>query len=636
MAVEGSAEPSSDSVLVGLDAAQREAVANPARLLAVIAAAGSGKTTVLARRIAWRVLQGDALARHVLALTFTRQAAGELRHRLRALGLAEPVEAGTFHAVAYRVLRQRARDVGQPEPAVATDRMRLLRDAAAQAGVPASAVASIATEIDWARARLVPTDEYSSAARAERRRADVPPTAVTATMEAYAEVKRRRGVLDLDDLLSDLLRALRADRPWAEAQRWRFRHLVVDEAQDMNPLQHALLEEWRGGRDDLMLVGDPRQAIYGWNGSDPALLVDVDARYPGITVVRLPTNRRSTPQIVRAAASVLAVAGMGDDSVAVRPEGGEVEAHAAADERAEAALVARLVIAHHRPDAAWSSIAVLTRTNAQLTPIAEALSRAGIPSTAPGRAASTPLAQAVAETHACRSREQLAAWADATLTDDGAPSERRLVAEALDVYLSRTGDRPGLSWRTWLELNSPFDHLAERDDTRGVALLTFHAAKGREWSVVVVAGAEDGLMPHSSAVRPQQREEEARLAYVALTRAADRAIVTYATTRNGRATRPSPFVADVVAASAEPIVPPPPLLRAVRPAVSDPVLVGLREWRAVAARATGADEQSILSDRALRAVAAARPRNVDEFAEAAGIGAITARRLWPRVEAVLR
>ncbi len=630
--------PDPDEIIAGLDSSQREAVTNPARLLAVIAAAGSGKTTVLARRVAWRVARGDALARHVLALTFTRQAAGELRRRLRSLGLAEPIEAGTFHAVAYRSLRQRARDLGQPEPSIMPDRLRLLRDAAKTAGVAPAAVASIAVEIDWASARLVPIDEYAAAAQAERRRADVPATAVTATMDAYAELKRRRGVLDLDDLLVHLLRAMRSDPAWAEAQRWRFRHLVVDEAQDMNPLQHAVLEAWRGGRDDLMLVGDPRQAIYGWNGADPGLLLDVDVRYPGITIVRLNTNRRSTPEVVRAAASVLAAAGMSDDSVAARPEGPQVEVLAAEHEGDEAMLVARAVLARQTPGARWSRVAVLARTNAQLPAIGEALGRLGVPAVTLGRSATTPLEQAIAETYACRSREQLAAWADAVLSDDGASTDRRLVAEALDVYLSRSGDgtRSGISWRAWIELTNPFDHLAADDRHDAVALVTFHAAKGREWPIVVVAGAEDGLMPHASALRPEQRREEARLAYVALTRAVDRAIVTYATSRNGRPSRPSPFIAEIVAGSRAPVVPPPPLLRAARPSAVDPILVNLREWRAVAARAAGADEQSLLSDRALRAIAAARPRTVEAFADAAGLGMITARRLWPRIEPVLR
>ena len=290
-----------EAALLGdLDAEQRAAVATPSMLVAVIAAAGSGKTRVLTRRIAYRVAAGTADARHTLALTFTREAAGELRRRLRALGLREWIEAGTFHSVALGLLRQRWIDIGRQAPNITNDRHRLIAGVAAGAPVDAMLV-----ERSWCAARGIDPGDYVVAARAANRRCGVAPATVAKVLADYETLKRRRGVIDLDDLLLVLVGELASDPAYAAAVRWRFRHLLVDEAQDLNPVQHRLLGLLVEGRRDLFLVGDPAQAIYGFNGSDPSLLLDVELHLPGIEVAHLTTNRRCTPQIVAAAAHVL-------------------------------------------------------------------------------------------------------------------------------------------------------------------------------------------------------------------------------------------------------------------------------------------------------------------------------------------
>ena len=274
-----------DAVLRGLDAEQLAAVTCPSNPLAIIAAAGSGKTTVLTRRIAHRIVTGEASAAHTLAMTFTREAAGELRRRLRALDLRDPIEAGTFHAIALRLLRDRALARHETAPRLAVDRSRLMRECLTELRLDVSASAALA-DVDWARARLVPPDRYEEASRRERR-SGVPPSRFVDLAGAYERIKRRRGVVDFDDLLEHVLRAMRTDPTFADVVHWRFRHLYVDEAQDLNPLQHALLEAWRGQRNDLCLVGDPRQAIYGWNGARSTTLTEVEQRTPGVTVVAL-------------------------------------------------------------------------------------------------------------------------------------------------------------------------------------------------------------------------------------------------------------------------------------------------------------------------------------------------------------
>ncbi|HVF13453.1 MAG TPA: UvrD-helicase domain-containing protein, partial [Acidimicrobiales bacterium] len=257
-----------DELLAGLNPAQQEAVVSEAAPLCILAGAGSGKTRVLTRRIAWQVTQGSALAPHVLALTFTRRAAGELASRLSRLGVREQVAAGTFHAVAYGQLRRLWADRGERPPALLDRKVRLLRSLLPPAGRGAGPqAADVAGEIEWAKSRLIPPAGYEVAASAAGRRPPVPRSTMATLYDRYEQEKAKRHLVDFDDLLVLCAHALEHDRTFAAAQRWRFRHLFVDEFQDVNPSQFRLLEGWRGDRSDLCVVGDPNQAIYAWNGA---------------------------------------------------------------------------------------------------------------------------------------------------------------------------------------------------------------------------------------------------------------------------------------------------------------------------------------------------------------------------------
>jgi len=604
-----------DALLRGLDAQQVEAVTTTAAPLAIIAGAGSGKTTVLTRRIAHRVASGTADARHVLALTFTRDAAGELRRRLRRLEIDEPIEAGTFHAVALRLLSDRALANNTRAPHVANDRGRLARECLTQLRLPVEAGGALA-DLDWARARLVAPDRFEAAVRQTRRRPTLPPARFAEFATAYEQLKRRRGVVDFDDLLHEVVTALRTDKAWAEGIRWRYRHFFVDEAQDLNPLQHSVLEALRGDRSDLCLVGDPRQAIYGWNGADAHLLAEVERTYPGVTIVRLGANYRCTPQVVRVGTSVLTTAGQHDDAVSQRADGPAVAVRSFKNEAAEAAAIAAhvrgLVVQRRARD-----IAVLTRTNEQLSVIDKALSAVGV--RAERSTGRSPLERTLAHVHRL-TREQLAQWVETTW-EDGDDVTRR-VAEEADRYLS-SGDAGG--FRVWVEQRSPFDDLTADPDDDAVSLLTFHAAKGREWWGVVVAGAEEGLTPHSSASSAAQLAEEARLLHVAVTRAAEHLVITHAQVRNGKGTAPSRWLEAVEqAGAAEPLAPPP--VRTSRPA--DPLLP-FRAWRAAVARASGQPEASVCSDRVLRSLADDPPTDITDLADRLGITPSAAARLRP-------
>jgi DNA helicase-2/ATP-dependent DNA helicase PcrA len=566
---------SADRLLSGLDQQQRRAVEIDAHPLAIVATAGSGKTTVLTRRIAFRIARGDADARHVLALTFTREAASELRRRLRRLDIDEPIEAGTFHSVALRLLRDRAMTRNESAPVVASDRLRLLKEVLTEVRLDTEPFLAL-VDVDWARARRIAPEDYERETRATRRRSAIPPQRFTEVVAAYTRLKRRRGVMDFDDMLELNLRAIETDKAFRDLVRWRFRHFFVDEAQDLNPLQHELLEAWRGGRPDICLVGDPRQAIYGWNGADHTTLTEVERAYPGVTVVSLTTNHRSSPQVISAASAALSANGMDDDTASSKPDGPALQVHRCTDPEAEARAIATWVRdASHTHG--LSSIAVLTRTNEQLVAIDRALNAVGISSErAVGR---SPLERTLAEVYRLRNRESLAVWADENLTHED--ELRRRVASEIDRFLASA---EAGTLRGWVDARDPFDDLEDQHPHGAVSLLTFHAAKGREWQVVFLAGAEDRLIPHSSSVSAPARAEEARLLYVAITRAIERLTITWCETRDGRASAPSPWLDAVMQTIADDRPVPPPTPRPVRP--PDP-FVALQQWRAQIARGAG-------------------------------------------------
>jgi ATP-dependent DNA helicase UvrD/PcrA len=660
-----------DQLLDDLDDAQRRAVTSPARPLAILAPAGSGKTRVLARRIAWRVETGDADASHVLALTFTRKAAGELDSRLKGLGLRSGVATGTFHGVAYAQLRSWWADHGQAAPGLLARKAPVL--AAIVSGSPVT-VAQLAGEIEWAKARLVGPDGYAEATAAARRRPPAAADRVAELYRAYEEDKRRARMVDFDDLLRLCGHLIETDAAYAAAQRWRFQHLFVDEFQDVNPLQLRLLDAWRGDRYDLCVVGDPHQAIYGWNGADAGFLLGFRRLYPPAEVISLVGNYRSTPQVLAAAAAVLARAGVGEARVtATRVEGPAVRLARHPDEGAEAQAIARSVRDRRGPRAAWSSQAVLVRTHAQVPVITEALRRAGVPHHVRGadgvverrevREALDLLRRSGGPLVACL--PDLAALAAETEGEAGADLE--LVVQLAHDHL-RLDPRAGATgFVSWLTATLQAESGEARRDA--VTVATFHAAKGLEWPVVHLAGLEDGLVPIAHARTNAQRAEEARLLYVAMTRAEDELHCSWAASRSfgGKPAerRLTPWLAglagqqragsnghgdDGSSGTGAPGGGPAPgwqdhladqranLAEAAatrdHPAPS-PVLAALQAWREESARAARADPAAVIDDRLLEAIAEHRPATHEELAAIPGMGPLLAARVGDGLLAAL-
>ena len=662
------------ALLDGLDPDQRAAVLSTAAPLAVLAGPGSGKTRVLTRRIAHRVVTGSADTRHVLALTFTRRAAAELTSRLRHLGLRERPTVGTFHAVALGVLRQRAADVGRRPPELLPDRARLVAALVDSARRSGPSTTEVTAEIDWARARLVPPDAYARAARSAGRRPAAGVDAVGELYARYEDAKHTRRVRDLDDLLDDLADLIGSDRTFAEVQRWRFRHVFVDEFQDVNPLQLRLLQAWLGDQFDLCVVGDPDQAIYGWNGADPRALTEVGATFPGVTVLRLAHNHRSSPQVVAAARTVLNQPTIAHVTT-TRPNGPTASLAEFADARAEADGVAAAISQRRRVGTSWGRFAVLVRTNAQVPAVLDGLARSGIPARArrAGLLDDPDVRAALADAPPADKPYGVRDWLaelDAAATDpergpearSGRPTDRppsgidapfrsavseRLAAVILTARRVTLDDPPA----SMSALRTALD--GEHGGPAAVEVITFHAAKGLEWPVVVVAGCETGLVPHLSATTAEAKAEEARLLYVAMTRAEQELIVTWATSRTTAAgvtsqRRRSSLLARVGSRGAGDdsdddgrTGDPHAALTALRaahldaPTVVDARLGALRTWRAGAARLAGVMPDLVLPDRALAAIATAAPHELDELAAVHGVGPLVARRYGRRILDVL-
>jgi DNA helicase II / ATP-dependent DNA helicase PcrA len=668
-----------DALLEGLTARQRAAVTSTAQPLCVLAGAGSGKTRVLTRRVAYRAATASADPRHALVLTFTRKAAGELRHRLAELGVGAPVAAGTFHAVALSQLRQRWADRGVRPPAIVDDKARLIGPlvAAAVRSAPPRLVAGFTSEIEWAKAQAVTPDQFVTAAAVANRHPPAPPAVVAGVFAAYEAHKHKRGLIDLDDLVPACAEAIETDGAFATRQRWRWRHLFVDEYQDVNPAHARLLQAWMGVNADLCVVGDPNQAIYGWNGADPSLLTTFTDSHPTAEVVALGDNFRSTPEILLVAGAVLAQAAGAADPEAGRASGlaPTVTAYDTAAE--EAAGVARAIRDRHYPASAWSSLAVLARTNAQLALIADALAASGIPhrirggrplaglpvvrdllspangslaasepTLAPGgRRASQPSAAAGTRPVSALAADarQLLAERPADASDTVLRSLLDAVAEYLDLDPSGTTDM----FAAWLAAAELTYDGASGD---AVVLSTFHRAKGLEWPVVFLVGLESGLVPLTRAAGSPPLAEERRLLYVAMTRAEVELRCSWARQRRfgeqDMARSPSPFLDDVQGALARLARPRRPadsvealrharrsLIEADRPAAG--LLDDLRAWRDGVARAGRVSPSAVLADRTLLALATRRPETPADLGAIPGLGQVSATRWGPALLAVV-
>ncbi|HVT70734.1 MAG TPA: ATP-dependent helicase, partial [Trebonia sp.] len=537
-----------DELLAALDPEQRAVALATQGPVCVLAGAGTGKTRAITHRIAYAVATGVVNPAHVLVLTFTVRAAGELRGRLRVLGGgAASVRAATFHSAALRQLTYFwPRVIGGRAPRLVESKMPLLREAAAGLGLR-SDVASLAdavTEIEWAKVCQVHPDSYVFAAGEAGRTPSAGVEDIGRLYAAYEAIRRDRQLIDFESVLELTAAILLTEPAAAREVQAAFRYFTVDEFQDVNPLQKLLLDAWLGGREELCVVGDPRQTIYSFTGATSEYLRSFAADYPRAATIRLVRDYRSTPQVVTLANRLVGATTEADALVAQRPGGPEPAIRRYTDEEAEAAGVAAAIgglIAQGTPP---SQIAVLVRINAQLERFERALGEVKVPYVVRGgerfyerpevRQALVLLRGAAraagAGTDATGLPGELPAAVRHVLASAGlsatAPASRGAVGEKWESLAAIAGladavaaERPDASLAEFAA------ELAERAESghapvaSAVTLATMHAAKGLEWDAVLVPGLTEGIMPIVHARTAEAVEEERRLLYVAVTRA---------------------------------------------------------------------------------------------------------------------
>jgi DNA helicase-2/ATP-dependent DNA helicase PcrA len=567
---------SADAVLEGLDPEQREVATALHGPVCVLAGAGTGKTRAITHRIAYGVRAGILHPSSVLAVTFTNRAAGEMRGRLRQLGAAG-VQARTFHSAALRQLQYFwPKAIGGSMPRLVDRKIQLVADAAAACRIrlDRGELRDVTAEIEWSKVTQTVPADYAPAAAKAGRESPRDPAEIAQLYAAYEDVKRERSVIDFEDVLLLTVAVLQDRHDIAEQIRAQYQHFVVDEYQDVSPLQQRLLELWLGERDSLCVVGDASQTIYSFTGATPDHLLDFRTRHPGATVVKLVRDYRSTPQVVHLANGLLAQArGRAADHrlelVSQRGAGPEPVYCEYTDEPAEAEGAARRIRELIDAGVPASEIAILFRTNAQSETYEQALADAAVPYQLRGaerffdrpevRKAGIALRGAArfggndsllddvvdlpSQVRAVLSGE---GWTTQPPAGSGAVRERwESLAALVNLAQDFAAAKPGA---TLADLVAELDERANAQHAptvQGVTLASLHSAKGLEWDVVFLVGVAEGMMPITYAKTDEQIEEERRLLYVGVTRAREHLHVSWALSRSpgGRSTRrPSRFL----------------------------------------------------------------------------------------------
>ncbi|TDB85470.1 ATP-dependent DNA helicase UvrD2 [Actinomadura sp. KC216] len=672
---------STEAVLEGLDPEQREVAEAVQGPVCVLAGAGTGKTRAITHRIAYATMTGVVSPQRVLAVTFTTRAAGELRSRLRLLG-APGVQARTFHAAALRQLTYFwPRVVGGEPPKIIESKIGLVADAAraCRLSLGRTELRDIASEIEWAKVTQHRPEDYPAAVVKAGRRAPAEVVDIARVYAMYEQLRRERNLLDFEGMLELTAAVLTEHREVANQVREQYRHFVVDEFQDVNPLQKMLLDTWLGDRDDLCVVGDPNQTIYSFTGASPSHLLDFTREHPDAKVVRLVRDYRSTPQVVGLANGVMEQARSGRhrlELVAQREPGPEPVFNEYDDEVAEADDAARRARKLIDEGVPAREIAILYRINVQSETYEAALAAAGVPYVLRG-----------AERFFERPEVRQAVIMLRAATRAGADAETDGTGLILTVrhVLSGAGfsDQPpegaGAARARWESLaalaqlaedmaaDNPkaglTDFVAELEERaaaqhapplEGVTLASLHAAKGLEWDAVFLVGLVDGTLPIIYAETPAQIEEERRLLYVGVTRARVHLSLSWALSRSpggARHRRPSRFLSGLTGKTATHTParadrtkrraakgPQPcrvcgrPLTAAVErklgrcedcpSELNEELLIALKEWRAQVSAEQKVPAYVVFTDATLQAIAEHSPESMEDLARIPGIGKV--------------
>ncbi len=665
-----------DDILRGLDPEQHVVAATPTGPMCVLAGAGTGKTRAITHRIAYGVWSGAYQPHQLLAVTFTARAAGEMRTRLRALGVPG-VQARTFHAAALRQLQFFwPQAVGGAPPEVVAQKAPAVAEAAGRLRLRLDrpALRDLAAEIEWAKVNLISPQGYPEVVQGRRQGvAGLDLTAVSRLMSTYEDVKGERHVIDFEDVLLLIVGILDAHPRIAASVRDQYRYFVVDEYQDVNPVQQQLLELWAGGRQEICVVGDPAQTIYSFTGASPKHLLEFPQRHPETTVVHLVRNYRSTPQVVQLANRVLGPGARAGVELRSQQEAGPPPRLTAyPDDEAEAAGTAELIRQQLQAGTPARQIAVLFRTNAQSEAIESALAARDVPylvrggerffsrtevrqaivllrGASRGDTGNRPLGQAV--------RDVLggAGWSPQPPTAGAATRARWESLEALahlaDDVAAVEPEARIPTFVAELDRRASEQHAPS---VEGVTLASLHAAKGLEWDVVHIIGCSEGLLPVSMAEGADRIEEERRLLYVGLTRARRELVLSWAAARGsgGRGNRkPSRFLqpaAQLLGLATTPQSNPttrrgraprrPKTCRSCGvilasaaerkvgrcsdcpPTYDEATFERLRDWRLEVSRQQGVPAFVVFTDATLTAIAESTPADTAALAQIVGVG----------------
>ena len=532
---------STDQILEGLDPEQREVVTAVRGPVCVIAGAGTGKTRVITHRIAYAIAIGVTDSSKTLALTFTAKAAGEMRARLRGLGIPNAT-ARTFHSAAIKQLMYFwPYSFGGSFPSLLTMKSGAIAEALNRTdsalAPQTSTLREIASEIEWAKVLEISPDEYVESALGAGRRLKIPNNKsdksnfedISKVYQAYETLKQQERAIDFEDVLLLTVGMLEEDRDVRERVRDQYRYFTVDEYQDVSPLQQRLLNLWLGDREEICVVGDAAQTIYSFAGASSAFLLGFTKRYPKAQVIRLSRGYRSTPEIISAANAILRQGGMigehGHELASMNSHGAKPEIAKFESNASEANFIVNK-IAELRVKAGDSAeIAILTRTNSQLDIFERELRAAGIASQIKGSERFFERIDVRDAMRVIRSASVLPTEGGDWYSDliavlrpfgdtDYVQAFLALARSMKEASEEAIGPSTPATLRTFLR---ELEDRAEQNNPPtlpGVVLATLHAAKGLEWDHVFLAGISEGMLPMGEDI-----EEERRLFYVGLTRA---------------------------------------------------------------------------------------------------------------------
>lgn len=536
--MEAVGNPRAEEILEALDNEQRAVALATRGPVCVIAGAGTGKTRAITHRIAYAAAIGTMDPHKVLALTFTARAAGEMRTRLRSLGVPS-VAARTVHAAALKQLTFFWPQVfGGRTPDLLTTKSGFLTEAIKRAQLQGELsitsrdlLRDIATEIEWAKVSQVAPSDYLSESQKRTVKPRINPEQLAKVYTAYESVKHQERAIDFEDVLLLTTAMIEEEREVRERVQDQYRFFTVDEYQDISPLQQRLINAWLGSRQELCVVGDPAQTIYSFAGATPVFLNSFTHRFPEAEVVRLTTGYRSTPEIIFTANSILRKGAMGNELVAINDHGSKPTINAYNDEQAEIAGIVRDITQLISEGTPAQEIAVLARTNNQLNGLEKAMNTAGLP-------------YQVRNTERFFDRNEVREFLKQVRTASVIPTEGvswldelRTLAQpyltggAIDgiaalLHLARELDTDNgftpKNLRTYLREVEDRVQQNNPPTMPVTTLATLHAAKGLEWERVFLMGVSDGILPlenNSTTGDQASIDEERRLFYVGITRA---------------------------------------------------------------------------------------------------------------------